>query len=135
MNRYTPKAGLGASSIMLILVTLCLTVFSVLALASARSDQKLSETALAGTAAYYAADAEAQRKLAELDALLQSGQGPEDAPGVTAVETGHLFTVEVDSNRILVVRFTVEDGACRVTGYCVESAGDWEPGEEGSLYQ
>jgi len=127
MNRYTPKSGLGASSVMLILVTLSLTVFSVLALASARSDHRFTQTALESTAAYYAADGQAQQTLAQVDALLAAGASPRKAAGVSAQGEGYRFSVPVDENRQLVVEFRVENGSCRITGYRVENHSQWDP--------
>ena len=94
------SVGLGAPSILLIAVTLCLTVFCTLALLSARADARLSEKALSSVAAWYEADAKAQRILSEVDGRLAAGQDAA-AQNVT-VQDGHAyFMVNVDDAREL----------------------------------
>lgn len=51
--------GVGIATILTVLLVLCLTVFSALALSSARADLALSRTGADTIAAYYAADAKA----------------------------------------------------------------------------
>lgn len=61
------RAGLGVSSLTLILLTLCLTLLGTLSLADARAEQSLRKRQEALTAAYYQAAFEAQRTLACMD--------------------------------------------------------------------
>lgn len=67
-----PRTGLfiGASSILVIFVLLCLVTFAVLSLVSARADKALSDKNTAHLKAYYAAETTAYQKLAEVDTLL-----------------------------------------------------------------
>jgi len=68
-NRQT-RVGLGAASLIMILLVLCLVLLGVLSLMSARSDLSLSARHAELAAGYAEASANAQRALAELDALL-----------------------------------------------------------------
>ena len=134
MNRYPSQAGLGASSVMLILVTLCLTVFSMLALLSARVDANLSARTMAAGTAYYAAEAAAEQRLCDIDALLQAGGDPAQAGLAAADGDGLSFTVEIDTTRALYVRFTVENGFADVKDRRVTPVGDWSAETAQNLY-
>lgn len=68
------RIGPGASSLLLILLTLALTALGMLALLSARADHALSVRARDLTQAYYGAKALSQERLAELDALLAGAE-------------------------------------------------------------
>lgn len=59
--------GVGAASILMIFVILCVTVFGILSFSSARSDWKLTQKNAESIQKYYAADAKAQELLRELD--------------------------------------------------------------------
>ena len=73
MRKLPSRTGVGASSILLILVAVAMTLFAVLSLVTARNDKVLTDRAVAATSAYYRADSEAQRALADIDAYLATG--------------------------------------------------------------
>lgn len=58
-KRSTPPVGIGVSSILTVLLTLTLAVFSALTLTSARADLALSRINAYTVTSYYAADCEA----------------------------------------------------------------------------
>lgn len=58
----------GGSSILVMFAVLCLTVFSMLSLATARTDARISQASADGVSAYYAADMQAEEILARLRA-------------------------------------------------------------------
>ncbi len=58
--------GVGVSSILMIFVALCLTIFAALSFLSANADWKLSQKGAEFTTAYYQADTEAERKYQEI---------------------------------------------------------------------
>ncbi len=65
--------GVGASSILMIFVVLCLTMFGVLSFVTANADYKFSTKNANAVENYYEASSSAQQKLAEIDsALLQA---------------------------------------------------------------
>ena len=75
MKRLPSRMGVGASSILLILVVVSLTLFASLALVQARADASLTEKTAASAGAFYDADARAQRMIAALGAkLAERGQ-------------------------------------------------------------
>lgn len=71
-KRSSSRTGLsiGASSILVIFVLLCLVTFAVLSLVSATADKALSDKNLEHITAYYAAETTAYEKLAKIDAVL-----------------------------------------------------------------
>lgn len=68
------RVGVGASSILMIFVVLSLTTLGVLSFASARANLTMATRRTAQVEAYYAAAAEAQCVLAEIDTALLAAQ-------------------------------------------------------------
>lgn len=62
--------GVGASSILMIFVVLCLTMFGVLSFVTANADYKISTKNANTVENYYKASSSAQQKLAEIDSVL-----------------------------------------------------------------
>ena len=71
-NFHNNTIGIGFSSIITILVTICLVAFGALSVLTAYSDYRLSQNAAENTRAYYAADAIAREELAAIDSALFS---------------------------------------------------------------
>lgn len=67
-NSYTAP-GIGAPSLLLILVVLSLSILAALTLMSARNDEKLSRRSADVTGSVYALYGEAEETLASLDAI------------------------------------------------------------------
>ena len=69
MNEKKPMTGMGALSVVTVLLVLVFTMFAVLAQSGASASLRLSQKTADSTTAYYAADREGQALLARLDAL------------------------------------------------------------------
>lgn len=70
--------GVGASSILMIFIVLCITTFAVLSITSAGADSRLTDKAAGAVSEYYAADSKAEAMLYEIDdALLSAQTAPE----------------------------------------------------------
>ena len=69
------SVGMGGSLIVVILVVLCLTVFSVLSFSTAYSDLKLTEKAEEMTYDYYKINGKAEEKLSDIYTVLISVNG------------------------------------------------------------
>ena len=63
----------GSSSLLVIFAVLCLTVFCLLTLSTAKAELRLSEVSAKATVDYYKADAEAEN----IFAMIRSGNLPE----------------------------------------------------------
>ena len=112
MNRFTSRNGVGAASVLLIIVVVCMTIFTVLTFLSARSDLKLTQRSIETTQAYYHADQAAQVLLQQADeAILQAGD-PGDIPGITPLEdapTRFQFLSSTGDGRAIRVVFELTD--------------------------
>lgn len=77
MNKREGKIAIpmiGASSLLVIFVVLCMTVFSLLGLSTVRADKRLSDIRTKAVSDYYAADCQAE----EILARLRNGEYPRD---------------------------------------------------------
>lgn len=103
---YAPPA-VGGASLLVIFAVLCLTVFAVLSLSTARADDRLSQASAQASAEYYAADCQAQ----EILARLRDGELP---IGVTY--GGDLYTYEcpISETQSLHVEVFLRDGVYTV---------------------
>ncbi len=120
------RVGVGVSSVLMILVVLAMTALSLLAFGSARSNESMTRrNADVGTAYYVAAD-QAQRTLAEVDALLLTGrqQGADlawyeqEAPENITFEEGEegicfSFTIDAGNDLAILVRGLLTEGPQR----------------------
>lgn len=77
-RKFSPPI-VGGSSLLVIFAVLCLVIFALLSLSTVRTDVRLAEKSREFVTAYYAADSEAQKILAQL----RCGETPE---GVTIEE-------------------------------------------------
>lgn len=127
MKKPPSNAGVGASSIMLIIVVLCLTLFGVLSYVTARNDMALTERTQQSAQRYYEADAAAQRALMETDAWLKGGmQG--DPQGVTLTDAGEgrlSFTLRAGDAHALTVVLRVTGDSYVIERYAYENTAEW----------
>lgn len=84
----TYRIGTGATSLLMILVILCLTALSVVSYTSAHSELSITRRATKVQEAVYAATAEGYDRLAELDAALYAVDATEEAYTQAAAELG-----------------------------------------------
>ena len=68
MKQNGSISTLGGSALMMIFAVLCLTVFAVLSLSTAKAGDALSESSTRATQAYYAADEQEERMFAKIRA-------------------------------------------------------------------
>lgn len=136
MRQYPSRMGVGASSILLILVVVSLTLFASLALIQARSDASLTDKTAISVSAFYDADARAQRMIAEIDDALKQGLSPDSIDGVIRQTDGnYAFSVGSDDGHALNVSVNTDEGTCIVANYRYESAGEWISQNTGTLWQ
>ena len=146
------RMGVGASSLLMILVILCLTTLGVLSLTSALAEYRLSSRAAQTAAAYYEASANAQEKIAQIDRILadirkESANSGEYAANIT--ESGLKFAntdqslVEISEplgdGRVLTVRLQIlpyeSAKRYRVAEYAVIDEREWTQETWDSLIQ
>ena len=136
MKQGPSRAGVGASSILLILVVVSLTLFASLALIQARSDAALTDKTEASAAAYYDADARTQRAIAALDDALADAIAPESIDGVTRQADGTVtFAVGSTDEHVLNITADGSGGSCKILSCRYESAAEWIGQSGGTLWQ
>jgi hypothetical protein len=128
--------GVGASSILLILVVVSLTLFASLALIQARSDASLTDKTAVSVGAFYGADTRAQQVIAKIDDALKQGLSPDSVEGVSRQADGsYAFSVDSGDGHALNVSLNTDEGTCKVENYRYESAGEWISQNTGMLWQ
>lgn len=130
-EKKIPKINIGIISMTVILCILCLTVFSVLALLTALSEQKFSEKRAIATQNYYAAETEAT---ALVNRLQEARKSEEDIyvfaekSGITADGETFRFHKSIDTGQELQVELYLSDGF-EIKKWQVVSTADWTPDE------
>ncbi len=127
MKKSDTPAAVGGSSLLVIFVVLCLTVFAVLSLSSVRADGRLSEASAEAVRAYYTADCEAEEILAKL----RAGVVPE---GVTAEGNRYRYECVVSDTQRLVVEAEVTGKSYRILRWQTEATGVWQAENELHLW-
>ena len=94
------SSGLGTGSVSLILVfaVLCLTIFALLTVSSAKSEYDLSHKTADSVTAYYQADAMAENIFAQIKASLNEGQSFSES--ISGIKINHTSTDSYDSTYI-----------------------------------
>lgn len=101
--------GTGVPSVLMIFVVLALTTFATLSFTSARADYKLTEKNCKYIMDYYEADREAQKIIAELDAVIakkNSASGNYDFTGAISA-LGKNVVIDKDDNGELLLKYKV----------------------------
>ncbi len=119
MKRTDAPAAVGGSSLLVIFIVLCLTVFALLSLSSVQADGRLSTASAESVHAYYAADCEAEQILAQL----RQGNIPE---GVTVSGNRYCYECVVTDTQKLVVETEITGGDYRILRWQTESTLLWQ---------
>ena len=123
----------GAVSLVMIFCVLCLAIFSVLTLATADRERKLSEMTARSAEEYYRADREATA----IAAALSRG---EPLPAETDVEIAWdgdtaSFLLPVGDSLGLEVALSVRSGGYEILRWQTVYVGSWEPDEFLNLWE
>ncbi len=123
----------GAVSLVMIFCVLCLAVFSVLTVATADREAKLSEMTAKNAADYYAADCQA----VEIVAALQGGGTLPADVEITRTGDTAVFSLPVGENQALNVEVLLggQDGnACKILRWQTEYTGTWETDDSWAVW-
>ena len=108
-----PSIGLqGGSSLMVIFGVLCLVVFAVLTLSSALAGQRIEMASVNATSAYYAADCEAEEKIAELREKGMDGE--------------YSFTCDVSDKQCINVTVKISGDNYEIISWQTNYTASWE---------
>lgn len=94
-RKIVPPA-IGGTSLLVIFVVLCLSVFALLSFTTVRAEKTLSDVAAEAVAEYYRADLEAER----IFARLRNGEMP---PGVLEANDIYVYSCTVSESQTLEV--------------------------------
>ena len=120
----------GAVSLVMIFCVLCLAVFSVLTLAAADREAKLSEMTARNAAEYYRADYDAT----VIAAALRSGMDPDTEIEINWDGGTTSFLLPIGDSLGLDVAVSVHGGACKILRWQTVYTGSWEPDEYLNLW-
>lgn len=119
MKRTDAPAAVGGSSLLVIFIVLCLTVFAMLSLSSVQADGRLSKASAEAVRAYYEADCEAEEILSQL----RQGTVPEQ---VTVSGNRYYYECAVTDTQKLVVEAEINGGDYRILRWQTESTLLWQ---------
>lgn len=71
-KRKFPITNIGSVSLLMIFIVLCMVTFAALSLSTAATDYRSAQTLADHTTAYYKASGKAEKKLAEVENILQA---------------------------------------------------------------
>lgn len=109
----------GGSSLLVIFAVLCLTVFALLGLSTVQADRRLSDASAEAVRAYYAADVQAEKILAQL----REGQVPQ---GVAVNGEFYAYVCPISDTQELQVQLRCSDGTWEVLEWKAVSTASWE---------
>ena len=127
MRKSFSNIGVGASSLMLIIVVVCLTIFAVLTYVTARNDAALSQRTLKSVQRYYETDALAQKALMAIDKWQVNGMldMPEGVT-ITTRDNGMIeFMVSTGETHMLKVALRMTDNGYMIEHYRYENSTEW----------
>ena len=101
---------IGISSLLVIFSVLCLTVFALLTISTAKAERRLSDVSAEAVSAYYSADAEAEFIFAQI----RDGKVPE---GVTVDGQTYTYTCQITPTLFLHVQLIHHDGTWTVLSW------------------
>jgi hypothetical protein len=129
MKRRALGINIGTVSIVLIFTVLCLTIFSVLTLISARNELRLARRATEASLLYYRAELTASERLCEIKNCIIAGRElPAYAESYASGGVTYIaYSVEIDPYRLLAVALAYEDGEVTVLSWRTADSGLWEP--------
>lgn len=116
-------SAIGLSALLTIFAVLCLTVFSLLSLSTAKADGRLGKKSRQATEDYYAADCCAEEILAQI----RSGIVPD---GVRVENGIYTYACAISDTQILVVAVKAEGETYQIIQWQAQSAAQWEPDEK-----
>ena len=122
MNKNQPAFfNVGGATLLMLFAVLCLTVFAVLSLISAKSQSALVQKSADAVTAYYQADTRA----AEIYDEVAAGNLSSVKTQASAAGTSYTYSVKIDDNQELQVALTENNGKLAIVTWKVCATGDW----------
>lgn len=115
--------GVGAASVLMIVMVLAFTTFGVLALSSALADARMSEKALERVSNYYEAEGRLQQRLAEFEEALLLGTEPEPVDGLWIL----IEDVTEEQQIHMALQRSESDSGYVILWQRIVNTGEWNP--------
>lgn len=120
--------AIGLSSLLVIFAALCLTVFSLLSLSTAKADRRLADKSRQAAYDYYEADCKAQ----EILSRIRAGQVPEDVSCTNGV---FAYQCPISDTQILAVEVTITETGYEILRWQSVSITQWEADQSLPVWQ
>lgn len=114
-NKIKMCFGIGAPSILMIFVSLCLTTLAALSLVTANSNYKLSKKSAEHVQAYYEADSIVEGWLCSTNEDLNKGIIPEN----------NTLIVPISDTQAIDIRINIQDNSYKITSQKVIITKNW----------
>jgi len=134
------RGGIGSASIILVFVVLCLTIFAVISLVPALTDQTLVRAEVKLVQGYFEADTLAEQILAE---ILLVDETPENILGIDInsfwdwnlfLEIAS-FVIPISDTQILFVEVGIDFDDYHIFAWRMYNIKDWEADENINVWQ
>ncbi len=121
MNKKTSFSfpGVGLSSLLVIFAVLCLAVFSLLAISTAKADDRLSVQSRDSILAYYRAELEADTLIAQL----RNGEIPQE---IISNDGVYAFRCPISDTQALEVEVRLDGESYQILRWQSVSVTDWQ---------
>ncbi len=116
-HSFVPPA-VGGMSLLVAFAVLCLTIFSLLSLATVQADTRLADASAEAVSRFYAADCAAQEILAQI----RAGELPE---GVSVYEDLYYYTCPISDTQDLEVEVLLSAGEYSIERWQAVPAEEW----------
>ena len=133
------RGGIGAASIVLVFVVLCLVIFAVIAITPALTDQELMQAEVEMVQAFFAADMKAEQILAE---ILSLDYVPQSLMGVDILASWDWdraleivsFAVDINETQLLFVEIGLDWDSYQIFSWQMISMAEWDPYVEMNIW-
>ncbi|MBC8584725.1 hypothetical protein [Youxingia wuxianensis] len=131
--------SVGASSILVVFVVLCLTAFATLSLVSANSDYKLTRRTAQAVEEYYAADSRGVECVAQLEEALNSISSQEISAAAVQLgwtSQGSVFQrqVPINTSKNLEIEVEYSNGRIDIIRWQVVNTQEWSQDDSLNLW-
>ena len=143
-NKNSTGVSVGSISLLVIFLVLCMSIFSVLSLTTAKAELRLAEMSARVITGYYDADLACMEKMERLQEMLNQGATSSDvvreaellggtatlADGAVRIEYSHHIIPGQDLQAVL----EMANGKISILSWKAIDVGDWEPDETLNLW-
>lgn len=139
MNRFKTNFGIGFTTIIMMLVIVVFTTLGVLALSTARSDEKLADKNLEFVSDYYEAEGKANEVKTKIITMYKAGVSPSEISnsidGVVFHEGNAEYAIKVNESQVIRVSIDLSGAEPKVSSFALYNVSDWNPSQPISVWE